>query len=252
MRDRLVPVPCRIRTGSCPRRQCPRRQQRVPGGRGEQIGAAIQPGSTRPVYISLPSHIFGLGGRMSASTPGFGVTARKWWGNRLGFQFEASRYRLESVTAPGHVTSFQFAPSVLYSLPDGVSNSLWVRPYLGGGGSMYRATLSVGTSGLEDAVDKALGLQAFGGAEATVFRRAAIRTQRGCRLSVVADNVRRIRAAQNRLLTGGPLVLQIAIRTLCITTEEWQAIAQKWPHGCFVIRTSESCRLPFSGAQQRR
>ena len=104
---------------------------------------------------------------MSASTPGFGVTARKWWGNRLGFQFEASRYLLDSVAAPGHVTSFQFAPSVLYSLPDGVSNSLWVRPYLGGGGSIYRATLSGGTSGLADSVDKAMGLQAFGGAETT-------------------------------------------------------------------------------------
>ena len=81
--------------------------------REQQIAAAIQPGSVRPGYISLPRHILGLGGRMSASAPGFGVTARKWWGNRLGFQFEASRYRLDSITVPGHVASFQFAPSVL-------------------------------------------------------------------------------------------------------------------------------------------
>jgi hypothetical protein len=137
-------------------------------GRGEQlIAAAVQPAVRRPVYISLPSRLIGIGGRMSASTPGFGVTARRWWGNRLGFQFEASRSLLDSIAAPGHVTSFQFAPSVLYSLPDGVSNSLWVRPYLGGGGSMYRATLSGGTAGLAESVDTALGLQAFGGAEAT-------------------------------------------------------------------------------------
>lgn len=134
--------------------------------RGEQqIAAAGQPGSRRPVYISLPSHIFGLGGRMSASTPGFGATARTWWGNRLGFQFDASRYLLDSVAAPGHLTSIQFAPSVLYSLPDGVSDSLWVRPYLGAGGSLYRATLSGGTSSLT--TDKGLGFQAFGGGEAT-------------------------------------------------------------------------------------
>jgi hypothetical protein len=136
--------------------------------RGEQpIAAGVPPGTARPIYISLPRHILGLGGRMSASAPGFGVTTRKWWGNRLGFQFEASRYLHDSVTVPGQVTSFQFAPSVLYSLPDGVSNSLWLRPYLGGGGSINRSTLSVGTSGLAEAVDRAMGLQAFGGAEAT-------------------------------------------------------------------------------------
>ncbi len=79
----------------------------------QQIAAAVQPGSRGPVYISLPRHIVGLGGRMSASTPGFGLTARKWWGSRLGFQFEASRYLIDSTAAPGRVTSFQFAPSVL-------------------------------------------------------------------------------------------------------------------------------------------
>lgn len=138
------------------------------GARAEQITTADQVGSRRPVYISLPSHIVGLGGRMSASAPGFGATARAWWGNRLGLQFEVSRYLLDSVEAPGHLTSIHFAPSVLYSLPDGVTNSLWVRPYLGAGSSLYRATLSGGTSGLEDsATDKGLGFQAFGGGEAT-------------------------------------------------------------------------------------
>jgi len=120
------------------------------------------------VYISLPSHIFGLGGRMSPSAPGFGATARTWWGNRLGVQFEVSRYLIDSVEAPGHLSSIQFAPSVLYSLPDGVTNSLWVRPYLGAGGSLYRATLSGGTSGLGESVtDRGLGFQAFGGGETT-------------------------------------------------------------------------------------
>lgn len=139
------------------------------GARAEQIMAADQPGSRRSVYISLPSHIFGLGGRMSASAPGFGATARAWSGNRLGVQFEVSRYRLDSVEAPGHLTSIQFAPSVLYSLPDGVTNSMWVRPYLGAGGSLYRATLSGGPSGLgESATDKGLGFQGFGGGEVTL------------------------------------------------------------------------------------
>ena len=138
------------------------------GARADQITPANLPGSRRSVYVSLPSHIFGLGGRMSASAPGFGATARAWWGHRLGVQFEVSRYLLESAEAPGQLTLIQFAPSVLYSLPDAVTNSLWVRPYVGAGGSLYRATLSGGTSGLGESVtDKGLGFQAFGGGETT-------------------------------------------------------------------------------------
>ena len=55
------------------------------------------------------------------------------------------------------VTSTQFAPSVLYALPDGVTNSMWLRPYLGAGPRVYRANL-----------ETRLGYEAFGGAEATL------------------------------------------------------------------------------------
>ncbi len=124
-------------------------------------------------YVSLPSHTVGLGGRMSAATlafsaPTFGGTVRTWWGNRLGMQFEVSRNRFDSVGAPGYVTSIQFAPSVLYSLPDSVTGSLWLRPYVGGGGNLYRATAADPARPISDAVtEKGLGFQAFGGAEAT-------------------------------------------------------------------------------------
>jgi hypothetical protein len=136
------------------------------GARAEQISAAVQPGARIPLpKYMLPSHTVGLGGLMSASSPGFGATARKWWSNRVGLQFEVSRYVFDSVEAPGHSTSFQFAPSVLYSLPDSANSSLWVRPYLGAGGSWYRTTSSGGAPGL--ASDKGLGFQAFGGGEVT-------------------------------------------------------------------------------------
>jgi hypothetical protein len=126
------------------------------GARAEQIMAVDQPGSRRATYVSLPSHTVGVGARMNASTPGFGATARTWWGNRLGLQLEMSRYVFNGADAPGHMTSLQFSPSVLYSLPDGMTGSFWLRPYLGAGPSWYRA------SG-----EKALGYQVFGGAETT-------------------------------------------------------------------------------------
>jgi len=135
----------------------------------EQIAISDRAGSSNSVYVSLPRHIVGLGGRMSETAPGFGATFRGWWRNRLGVQFEMSRYRFDSVGAPGYMTSVQFAPSVLYSLPDSVTDALWVRPYVGGGGSLYRSTLSGPTGSVTAlATEKGLGFQAFGGAEATI------------------------------------------------------------------------------------
>jgi hypothetical protein len=126
------------------------------GARAEQIMALDQPVSRRAMYVSLPSHTVGLGARMSASTPGFGATTRVWWGNRLGIQLELSRYVLNGINVPGHMTSIDFSPSVLYSLPDGMTGSFWLRPYLGAGPSWYRAS-----------TEKGLAYQVFGGGETT-------------------------------------------------------------------------------------
>ena len=135
----------------------------APSAGAEQAPAVVEPGSRRQLYISLPSHTFGLGGRMSGSVHGFGASARAWWGD-LGVQFEVSRYMLTHVDSPLQLRSTQFAPSVLYSLPDGVSDAMWVRPYVGGGANMYRATVgSLGTSTTENS----MGFQTFGGGELT-------------------------------------------------------------------------------------
>jgi hypothetical protein len=122
--------------------------------------------------ILLPQHNMGMGARMNAFTPGFGagfgVTGRRWWTSRLGLQFDVLHSRLGNLQGPGHVTSLQFAPSVLYALPDGIGSSLWIRPYVGGGGSLYRTTINrVTTDVASPGSENGLGIQAFGGAETT-------------------------------------------------------------------------------------
>jgi hypothetical protein len=115
-------------------------------------GAVSRPAT----YLSLPPHRIGMGASMNASTPGFGATARTWWAHRLGVQFSVARPQLES--ADGRLmTSTQFGPSILYSLPEGVTTSLWLRPYLGAGPRVYRANL-----------ETRLGYETFGGAEVTL------------------------------------------------------------------------------------
>lgn len=130
----------------------------APNARGVSTGAT-RSASRLDNYVALPSHRIGIGAtlnRVDASMPAFGATARTWWNSGLGLQFNLSRPRLE--TADGRtLTSTQFAPSVLYALPDAVTNFMWLRPYAGAGPRIYQANL-----------ETHLGYEAIGGAETTL------------------------------------------------------------------------------------
>jgi hypothetical protein len=128
---------------------------------------AAPPASSQPIaastartqYVRTPTHVFGVGGLVGGPSLGVGASARAWPRERVGLQVELSREA--RIEAPGPVTSVQFAPSVLYALPDRVSDYLWLRPYLGGGPTLQRQTLDVVS-------ESRFGFQAFGGAEVTL------------------------------------------------------------------------------------
>ncbi len=111
----------------------------------------------------MGSSVLGLG----SSVPGYGVSARAWSHNRLGVQFEVSRGTLLSATAPGRLTSLQFAPGVMYSFRDLVTSFVWVRPYVGGGFSLRHETLTSANPAASDLVADSHGFQALGGTELT-------------------------------------------------------------------------------------
>jgi hypothetical protein len=119
------------------------------------------------VYVTTPTHIIGLGGQVSGSTLGFGGNGRFWTRKGLGVQFEVSRYAQTNAALPGRMTSVRFAPSVLYSLPDRVTDYFWVRPYVGGGVNLHRQTFSDPAAG-GPVSDGTRGYQAFGGGEITL------------------------------------------------------------------------------------
>jgi hypothetical protein len=112
------------------------------------------------------AHSVGFGGRIGGSTLGVGASARAAIGNHVGVQVEVSRYALTSAVAQQRLTSLQFAPSVLVSLPDKVTDYVWLRPYVGAGITMYRSTLSGATIAADSVSDNRMGRQAFGGVEA--------------------------------------------------------------------------------------
>ncbi|HKY21141.1 MAG TPA: hypothetical protein VJM31_07980 [Vicinamibacterales bacterium] len=114
--------------------------------------------SQQATYVSLPQHRIGMGASinsMNALKPTWGATARTWWSHRLGVQFNASRPQLKNPDGR-LIAATQFAPSLLYSLPESVNNNVWLRPYVGAGPRFYRANLQTH-----------LGYEAVGGAEAT-------------------------------------------------------------------------------------
>lgn len=138
--------------------------------------AAVEPSasidassSMRTIYVPPPTHVVGFGGQMSGATPGFGFTSRIWSRSRLGVQLDLSRSRLTSTASPERVESTEFAPSVIYALPDYMTDSIWLRPYFGGGAALTRSKLSAGTPEVNPSVtESAFGLRGFGGAEVTI------------------------------------------------------------------------------------
>jgi hypothetical protein len=96
-------------------------------------------------YVMPATHRIGFGGLMSGSTLGFGASGRVWARHGLGVQVEMSRYALTTPAAVSRMTAIHFAPSVLYSLPETLTDYLWVRPYVGGGARWASSTLNAGT-----------------------------------------------------------------------------------------------------------
>ena len=124
---------------------------------------------TGAVYVPPPTHVIGFGGQMSGGTPGFGFTSRLWSRSRVGLQLDLSQSTLKSSSTPERVRSTAFVPSVVYSLPDYLGSSLWLRPYVGSGVAMMRSKLSSGTPEVSAAISKSgVAVRAFGGAEATI------------------------------------------------------------------------------------
>jgi SH3 domain-containing protein len=128
------------------------------------VSSALQ-----PTYVARPTHRFGLGGQLSAAIPGFGFSSRIWSRHRFGVQVDLSRSRMSNDFSENRVRSTEFVPSVIYSLPDYVSESVWLRAYAGGGLAMVRSTLYGGLPEVALAQsDRTWGSRAFGGAEVTV------------------------------------------------------------------------------------
>jgi hypothetical protein len=119
--------------------------------------------------LSLPSHLVGIGGRISRPASGLAIAGRGWTYGALGAQIEAGRTTYTSLVGAGQLQTMQLAPSIMYSLPDLVTNAVWVRPYAGAGLTINRSTLR-GAVDVPVAARSGLGSQILSGAELTWAR----------------------------------------------------------------------------------
>ena len=125
-------------------------------------------GSARPPAsrVHLPSHVVGAGGRIGVEAlSGFAAMGRLWLAGAVGVQLELGR---ATHTSPGllRMSATELGVSAITSFADLANNAVWIRPYAGGGISMFRSNLR-STSGVAIATDTSRGYQAFGGAEFT-------------------------------------------------------------------------------------
>ena len=102
---------------------------------------------------------------MSTSATDLGATARTWW-DRVGLQVEVSRSAITGIQPTDRFTFVRFAPTMLFSIANHVSDSLWIRPYVGGGASFYRAALQQ-TTVADSSAHTGRGIHALGGVEGT-------------------------------------------------------------------------------------
>jgi hypothetical protein len=121
---------------------------------------------TRMTYVPPPTHNIGFGARTGTMRE-FGVTTRLWSFGKLGVQVEAMRWTETNDQTAERVTTAEFAPGAIYMLRDYVTDSVWLRPYVGGALAIRRATFRVAPDDPSSVSDSSLGYRAFGGVELT-------------------------------------------------------------------------------------
>lgn len=131
-------------------------------------GVPIQPRPTAASpTLSPTSHLIGVGLQTGGPRMGIGASARASVLDRIGVQLELSRYADTNALTQEHLTSVQFTPSLLYSLPDRLSDYVWLRPYVGGGMGWHHSSVSSTMTPVPPTSmsENQLSKQIFGGSE---------------------------------------------------------------------------------------
>jgi len=125
----------------------------------------VQPNVPPRPQLFAPSHTVGIGA-LVGTTSTFGATGRVWPNNHLAIQFGLTRNAVTGLNAADRVTAMQFEPGALYSPFDLLSDSMWIRPYVGSTVSFRHETSSTATPvPVEATTNDGVGYRVFAGGE---------------------------------------------------------------------------------------
>ena len=129
--------------------------------------ARPQPKVVTQVYVA-PSHRFGVGGQGGGSAVGAGLSARAWSkSEKWGVQFDVMHTSMTNDVFFTTMSSTHAGPRVLYAFRDHVSDTTWLRPYVGAGTHVLRASVNDPVTGRVTS-DTGMAAQFFGGTELTL------------------------------------------------------------------------------------
>jgi hypothetical protein len=151
-------------------RQAGAPQAAAPVSASAQAGPVSRPrpSASVPTNYVAPSHRFGVGGQLGGAAFGAGFSVRGWTkSQKIGVQLDVMHSSMTNDIFFTRMSSTQAGPRVLYAFNDHVSDSTWLRPYVGAGAHMLRASVSDAATGLSMSSTK-MAAQFFGGAELTL------------------------------------------------------------------------------------
>jgi hypothetical protein len=140
----------------------------APAAASVQTGPAPRIQLPMPAGYVAPSHRFGVGGQIGGSAVGAGFSVRGWSkSQKIGIQFDVTHSSMTNDVFFTSMSSTQFGPRMLYAFRDRVSDRTWLRPYVGAGAHVLRASVDDPITGIS-ASDTRMAAQFFGGTELTL------------------------------------------------------------------------------------
>jgi hypothetical protein len=140
----------------------------APAAASAQSGSGGRIQLPMPAGYVAPSHRFGVGGQIGGSAVGAGFSVRGWSkSQKVGIQFDVTHSSMTNDVFFTNMSATQFGPRVLYAFQDRVSDRTWLRPYVGAGAHVLRASVTDPLSGIS-ASDTRMAAQFFGGTELTL------------------------------------------------------------------------------------
>jgi hypothetical protein len=163
-----VPPTAVTKSAAAPQSAAPASAGAAPRTVSAQTAPRVRPQpKAAPTGYVAPTHQIGVGAQVGGAAMGGGFSARGWSSKqRFGVQLDVAHYSLSNDVFFTQMSSTAIGPRLLYAFSDHVSDSTWIRPYVGLGAHVMKSSMTDPATGLAMS-DTGMAAQFFGGTEVT-------------------------------------------------------------------------------------